>query len=143
MKRLSSIVLCVVATFATAGTGLAQTYAVQAKVPFTFAAGGSWLPAGSYIISQVSQQQISIENAATRRVVALSFIQPENLATIESGSLVFHKYGQRYFLSGITNPASATTASLPVSQMEQRAMEREKEAADSGDSGEVMVGFHR
>lgn len=70
-------------------------------------------------------------------------IQPENLASIDTGSLVFHKYGERYFLSGITCPATATTASLPTSPLEQRAKERQKEAMDGGESGEVMVGFHR
>ncbi|HTW48403.1 MAG TPA: hypothetical protein VMD92_10655 [Acidobacteriaceae bacterium] len=138
MKRLSSILFCVVASIATAGTGLAQTSSIQAKVPFTFAAGRTWLPAGSYVVTQVSPQEISIQNAATRRVVALSFIQPENLATVGSGSLVFHKYGQRYFLSGITCPPSATTAALPTSPLEQRAQERQKEDMDV-----IMVGFQR
>lgn len=46
MKRISSIVLWVVASIATAGTGLAQTNGVQAKVPFAFAAGRTWLPRG-------------------------------------------------------------------------------------------------
>jgi hypothetical protein len=138
MKRLSSIVLCVVAGLAAAGSGLAQTAAVRAKVPFTFAAGRTWLPAGSYIISQVSPQEISIQNADTRRVVAVSFIQPQNLATVSSGSLVFHKYGERYFLSGMTCPPSAETATLPTSPLEERAQQRQKEAMDL-----IMVGFQR
>jgi hypothetical protein len=143
MKRLSSILLGVVASIVTASPGLAQTYAVQAKVPFTFAAGRTWLPAGSYIISQQSQRVISIQNATTRRVVALSFIQPENLASISSGSLVFHKYGQRYFLSAITCPSSATTASLPTSPLEERVQAQQKEAMVSGEPGVVMVGLQR
>jgi hypothetical protein len=138
MKRLSSIVFCVVASIVTAGTGLAQTTAIRANVPFTFAAGRTWLPAGSYIVTQVSPQEISIQNANTRRVVALSFIQAENLASVSSGSLVFHKYGQRYFLSGITCPPTATTAALPTSPLEERAQHRQKEAMDL-----IMVDYQR
>jgi hypothetical protein len=143
MKRLHSIVLCAVAGMLTAGTALAQSQAVEAKVPFAFAAGGAWLPAGEYIITQVSLQQISIEDATTRRMVALSVTQPENLAAKGPGNLLFHKYGERYFLSSITNPDMATTVTLPTSRQEQRAQKMQEEAMTTGDPGVVLVALNR
>ncbi len=56
MKRITSIVGFVLASLVTAGTGLAQTYSVKANVPFNFAVGRTWLPAGTYVISELSPQ---------------------------------------------------------------------------------------
>jgi hypothetical protein len=143
MKRLSSIVLCLAASFVTAGTAVAQTDSVRASVPFAFAVGRTWLPAGDYIITETSQRQISIEDAATRRMVALSLIQPENLAATGPGNLLFHEYGERYFLTSITCPASATTASLPMSTMERRVKKMQQEAMKTGEPGVVLVALNR
>lgn len=144
MKRLSSILICTIAGFISAGTGLAQSYAVKASVPFTFAVGHKWLPAGKYIISEISPEAIKVENAETGRWVALSLIQPESSAAVESGHLMFHKYGESYFLSEIACPAAAMTASLPTSSLERKAREREREAMNgSGEPGVVLVALNR
>lgn len=143
MKRITSIVFCAVASLVTAGTGLAQTYSVQANVPFNFAVGRTWLPAGSYIISQVSPQEITIEDGATRRQVALSYIQPGDPSSDARGELVFHKYGERYFLNEVLCPAAAMSASLPTSKLEKRARTMEQEHAMNGDPGLVLLALNR
>jgi hypothetical protein len=143
MKRLSSIVLCVLAGMVTAGSALAQTPAVQAKVPFAFAVGRAWLPAGEYIITQESLQQIRIEDAATGRMVAFGVTQPENLAAKGPGNLLFHRYGEYYFLTSITNSDMATTVTLPTSSQERRVEKMQEEAMQGGDPGVVLVALNR
>lgn len=143
MKRLNSIVLCVVAGMLTAGAGLAQSHTVQARVPFAFAVGHAWLPAGNYIITEESLRQVEIEDAATGRMVALSLTQPEDTTATGPGRLVFHRYGERYFLSSITNPASATTVSLPTSSLERRARKMQEEAMAIEQPSVVLVALNR
>ena len=131
MKRITSIAFCVVASFVAAGTGLAQSYSVKATVPFSFAVGRTWLPAGSYVISELSPQQITLGTADSGRAMALSFVQPENTSAMTQGKLVFHKIGDRYFLSEVDCPAAAMTASLPTSKLEKKALAHMEEASIS------------
>jgi hypothetical protein len=142
MKRMTSIVFCVVASFVTAGTGLAQSYAVRANVPFSFAVGRTWLPAGNYVISEMSPQQIAIRSGDSGHAVALSLVQPDNTSTMTQGKLVFHKIGSRYFLSMIDCPAASLTASLPTSKLEQKARAHMEEAS-IGHAEQVLVALNR
>jgi hypothetical protein len=131
MKRITSIVGFVLASLVTTGTGLAQTYSVKATVPFNFAVGRTWLPAGTYVISEMSPQLIALRTGDQRRQLAVSFVQPENTSTVTQGKLVFHKIGDRYFLSQIDCPAASMTASLPTSKLEKKAREHMEEASVS------------
>jgi hypothetical protein len=136
MKRMTSIVFCVVASFVTAGTGLVQSYAVRANV------GRAWLPAGNYVISEMSPQQIAIRSGDSGHAVALSLVQPDNTSTMTQGKLVFHKIGSRYFLSMIDCPAASLTASLPTSKLEQKARAHMEEAS-IGHAEQVLVALNR
>jgi hypothetical protein len=142
MRTFSSIVLCVGAIFVTAGAGLAQAQSVQATVPFNFAVGRTWLPAGTYEISQTSPDLIAIRNAKTQRQLALSIVQPGNMTPVREGHLVFHRYGEEYFLSEIDCPDASMTASLPTSKLEKKAQTRQEEAS-MDDSGVVLLALNR
>ena len=62
MKRIPAIALLAIANFALAGTSLAQSNGVQAKVPFDFTVGDKVLPAGNYTIRSESSHVIMIKN---------------------------------------------------------------------------------
>ena len=142
MKRMTSIVFCVVAGLATAGTGLAQNYSVRATVPFGFAVGRTWLPAGNYVISEMSSpEQIAIRTGSGR-AVALALVQPGNTSSVTQGKLVFDKIGSRYFLNRIDCPAASMTASLPTSKLEKKALAHVEEAS-IGQAEQVLVALNR
>ncbi|MGC2618881.1 MAG: hypothetical protein WA414_07545, partial [Acidobacteriaceae bacterium] len=126
----------------TAGTGLAQTYSVKANVPFNFAVGRTWLPAGTYVISELSPGQIALRTGDQQRQVALSYVQAENTSTVTQGKLLFHKIGDRYFLSEIDCPAAAMTASLPTSKLEKKARAHMEEAS-IGRPEQVLIALNQ
>jgi hypothetical protein len=140
MKRMTSIVFCAVAGMLTAGTGLAQSYSVQANVPFNFAVGRAWLPAGTYTINQETPGTITLDDSR-RHQVAMTFVQPGDTSKDARGELVFHRYGDRYFLSEVLCPAAGMSAVLPTSRLERKAQTMEQ--ARNGDPGLVLLALNR
>ncbi len=74
--------------------------------------------------------------------MALSFVQPENTSTVTQGKLLFHKIGDRYFLSEIDCPAAAMTASLPTSKLEKKARAHMEEAS-IGRPEQVLIALNQ
>jgi hypothetical protein len=85
-----------------AGLGVAQAQqAVTAKIPFDFVASGQTLPAGTYLFHQAlpnSNQTLAIRDSHGHGAIAGA----SSLDSQETGvTLVFHKYGERYFLADL------------------------------------------
>lgn len=98
-----------------------NTYAqsVTTTVPFAFTVGRSEMPAGTYIISPVSQSVIAIRDRNTGKGV-LSFVRPEWRGNSDSTpKLVFNKYGSRYFLSQVRRGFGSDVMRLPTSKLER------------------------
>jgi hypothetical protein len=108
--------------FGAAATSQAQADTVTA-VPFAFTVGSTELPRDSYTISRVSGHM----NAFLIRGLRGSTIvmsQPDGpSATDPSPRLVFHRYGDRYFLREV-RLAGNTGFSLPKSRAETSAEEK-------------------
>jgi hypothetical protein len=101
-----SFVLAAAAVILTASVAAAQG-TVKAEIPFAFEVGKAKLPAGTYSLV-ANWQYVQIRNLETRRsilaVPAVSASQPGNNA---DPHLVFHKYGDHYFLSQVWADRSA------------------------------------
>lgn len=99
-----------------------NTYAqsvTTATVPFAFTVGRSEMPAGTYIISPVSQSVIAIRDRNTGKGV-FSFVRPEWGGNSDSTpKLVFNKYGSRYFLSQVRRGFGSDVMRLPTSKLER------------------------
>jgi hypothetical protein len=84
----------------TAMTAVAQDK-VRANVPFDFSVRGTTLPAGSYTIVRVRENDptlLAIRGADGRQVLAFTTGMESAPA---AGSLVFHRYGESYYLSEV------------------------------------------
>jgi hypothetical protein len=130
MKRIiAAIALFVAATFITTGSALAQDHRAKATVPFNFSVNGSWLPAGNYTIGSDSTSA-NILNITDREksvhILAMGMTDPNYSGT--SSKLVFHKYGDQYFLSEICYSDSSTKVEFPTSKAEKRAKSQRLEA---------------
>ncbi len=88
---------------------------VKAQVPFDFVANGETMPAGECIITVVSQKVLSI-TSGKQYTSALS-IANESRNESKETALVFHRYGDRYFLAGI-QLAGRTGYQFPGSKLE-------------------------
>ena len=112
----------------------AQTIAM-ASVPFAFTVANTEMSAGNYVITSVSDSAIVVIN----RVKGFSVIslfhseQPRNYN--DATKLVFHRYGDTYFLSQVARGSGETVIQLPVSKQESEAQQN----ARSGSAKEVVV----
>jgi hypothetical protein len=130
MKRIAAIALYLAATLATTGTALAQNPAVKANVPFTFSVNGAWLPAGTYTVGSAGLSSNTIQIGSQEKhagALALGMVDTNDPA--KGGQLIFHRYGERYFLSEVRYSHSSTKIRLTVSKAEKQARERAMEAS--------------
>ena len=117
MKRLVSRIL--IAGFALSGlvAAEAQTRIVTATVPFSFYMGSAAMPGGAY----------QVDSLATGKVIALRTRGSAKIVTAyqvtgkadEAPRLVFHRYGDTYFLSEIWNGNGDNGFQLARSHQEQ------------------------
>jgi hypothetical protein len=102
-SRSYSYLAAVALLFAGLGVAHAQQ-AVTAKIPFDFVASGQTLPAGTYVFREAlpnNNQTLAILDGRGHGVVAGA----NNLDWQETGQkLVFHKYGEQYFLADVYSP---------------------------------------
>jgi hypothetical protein len=120
MKRFASIALLTLATVCAAGRLQAQTREMRADIPFNFIVGSQQLQAGSYRLLPEGESIILIQNRDhATAVLTLRLCSTGESAT--GSSLVFNKYGDRYFLSEIHSTISALNQEIPRSKLEKRA----------------------
>jgi len=94
-----------------------STTMIKAQVPFDFVANGKTMPAGECIITvpYTGQKVLSI-TSGKQHAFAFS-IANESRNESKETALVFHRYGDRYFLAGIKREGR-TGYELPASRLE-------------------------
>jgi len=127
-----SMALLLAATIAFAQTGFAQTKEgdVTADVPFAFVVAGKTLPTGHYIVSHENDSlRIHDRNSQGMFVPTHSAQRPEHE---NASKLVFHRYGNTYFLSEIWIGGNAFGRALFTTKAEHELAERgaERELAE-------------
>lgn len=128
MKRTIATAFFAVASLLTAGSVSAQDRAVQANIPFNFAVGNTVLPAGTYTVSAISSEtpeMLLVRNSDHLKLAAMVMTSAGDARYAGDSYLVFHKYGDQYFLNQVLSPAAAIEAELPTSKRENRARTRE------------------
>src|SRR5258705_8382729 len=79
------------------------------NIPFNFIVGGKTLPAGEYTVEPNKRDSHNVWLVQSRegKASALFATMPVRAnQTLEETKLVFHKYGDEYFLSQIWTPGS-------------------------------------
>jgi hypothetical protein len=129
MKRIAAIALLVAASFLTAGSAMAQDHAVMATIPFNFTVGGSLLPAGNYTLSSETGSPTILRITDWEKGVRiLTVAMPNWNERRQANVLVFHKYGNQYFLSEIRSQASSMNVNFSTSKQEKRAKAQTQQA---------------
>jgi hypothetical protein len=138
MKSIPAIALVAVAALVTAVSAGAQDHRVNVTVPFNFTVNGSSLPAGSYTISSASPNVFSLKSKQENVnvwAVGMNWTSEPG----QAGSLLFHKYGDRYFLSEIRYPHSSAMIHLPTSRIEKKVRDRTLEASVNTDNNILIA----
>ena len=106
-------------TLAQAGPGPARF-----TVPFEFAVGTQVLPAGEYNIQPAlsdRNDRILLRSHDGRTVTTVFAVPVKSQKASSETTLVFKRYGERYFLSQFWSQGSATGREVPASSAEQEA----------------------
>jgi hypothetical protein len=92
---------------------------MKVNVPFDFVVNGVTLPSGEYSVQGLALgNAISIRKADhTAKALALG-TRCQSAKTSENSKLVFHRYGNRYFLAQIWMAGDNSGQQLPKSRLE-------------------------
>ncbi len=126
MKKLAARILSIGIVLVGVAAVQAQSNGVTADVPFNFHVGSSVMPQGPYWVDQLSHgaalRLSSTQSGADKSIVTISL---NGKSWNEPARLVFHRYGEEYFLAEVWMGGSARGQALTVSPAE-------KELARSG-----------
>jgi hypothetical protein len=109
----------------------AQDKTITANVPFSFYMGNSAMPQGAYRVEEVVHgTAVCMRSTAASKALTTHEIAGKKV--IEPARLVFHRYGESYFLAEIWTGDSSVGEALPASP-------REKELAQNGAAPTLAV----
>ena len=93
---------------------------VVAQVPFDFIVGDKVIPAGELIVqpATAANETISIRNTDAKIGLFSPASLVESRKAANASALIFHKYGDRYFLSAIRLDGTRTSYEVPQSRAE-------------------------
>ncbi|PYS46610.1 MAG: hypothetical protein DMF68_18635 [Acidobacteria bacterium] len=138
LKAVTMLVSIIALAFMTAVATNAQSgrQLLRANVPFDFVVGDKTLAAGEYNVAKINQDATGIQvlgannhQSALRLTSTVQANAPKNRAM-----LIFHRYGDRYFLAQVWTPGSAEGREMSKSKAE-RAVERELSRIASNKGG--------
>lgn len=140
MKRiLSKFSLVIASTLITAGVW-AQSPSLKATIPFDFMVNNRTLPAGTYTVSSENRSIVKLSDPSQKGAQVFGFVLPETATKDQGNALVFHKYGDRYFLSEIRSQNSALNSSLPITKAEKWAkIQAQDVAVTQWPAGDVLI----
>jgi hypothetical protein len=133
MKRQIVSLVGVFGLLLVAACASAQSVNVKANVPFDFMVGKSTLTAGEYSIQSISTGGSSVLaiRGGTNQMLA-SANNAQGLNPSPNSRLVFHKYGDQYFLSQIWLQGETAGREFKISR-------REAEVAKSVPTSEDVI----
>ncbi len=124
-KAFTMFMLVVALAFVTAVTSAnGQSTKTRASVPFDFIVGSATLPSGDYSVQTMtsSGDVLRIQSASSTDSAARLTMPASGKS--QKAKLVFHRYGQRYFLAEVWSGAGEPGRELMKCKQE-RAIEKE------------------
>jgi len=125
MKLKTLLVVCILSLCGILTTSLgAQTLSARFNVPFDFVVAGKTLPAGAYAIGLAAEMTgvVKIQSVDAHKVIYALTHNGANVPAKNDATLVFHRYGDRYYLAEVTKAGAAAPAlDLPKSKAEVEA----------------------
>jgi len=119
MKKRPWQIVGFLAALLAASPAVAQSNAsgIIADIPFAFTVANRTLPPGRYTVTRLSEKILWIYNSQNQGTSALTNrVQGK---TPDSSKMVFHRYGNTYFLSEVWVAGSRTGREVPRSRSEE------------------------
>lgn len=125
LKKAGLLCAILLATFVSAAQAQSPSNRVTAQIPFDFTFGDRKLPAGRYSVGRVRQNSddavLSIDDEGGHSKAIRASIPVRNLDLNEHAKLVFHRYGDQYFLYQVWPVGTTTGRQFPKSRSEREA----------------------
>jgi len=116
----SNLVRVSILVLGAAGAAFAQTpHTVRADIPFDFAVAGETMPAGHYEIDTRSAAMIVVRGANSGRTAIVNTADARTLDRQQEARLVFHRYGDQYFLHQVWTTDLNAGRELPQTRKER------------------------
>ena len=114
------VVLTLVVLSGMAAAQLIGSTRIVAQVPFEFVVANKIVPAGECVVQAVTMdgKTLVIRNSTAKVALMSTSSQTEAKQDASHYALVFKRYGDRYFLSGIKLEGSSIIYHLPESRAE-------------------------
>jgi hypothetical protein len=129
MKRTFATALLAAASLM-APIGVPAQSRQQATIPFDFTVGQRLLPAGTYVIRPLGRGVIAVRGWKGNELIsATTLITSANEVSNNPDTLVFHRYGDQYFLSEIRGDLGENVGRVAISKLEQRVQLQRAEGA--------------
>ena len=144
IKRLTMLSLVSMFTLcaAVASANAQLSTPIRAKIPFDFSVGDKKLPAGEYTFSRLSEfsdaKTMLVRSADAKAHVFQSTFEARILTAKNDTTLVFHKYGDQYFLEQIFSGGEQEGNQLPESRSERTIQRQLAQTPQSNMSGKVI-----
>src|SRR5262249_34683820 len=117
---------------------------LKVNIPFEFSVKNEVLPAGEYTVGYLSQGTLVIRSADGSVARVFSTMATLSSKTRNESSLVFHRYGDQYFLSTIWTAGNDTGRELFKSRAERELIRARSELAKSASARRtVSIDAHR
>jgi len=118
-KQLWQVVGFLAALLATASAvGQTDRGDTITDIPFAFTVANKTLPPGRYIVTRMSETTLRIFSSHKQGTVVLT-TKVEGKPLENAGKMVFHRYGDAYFLSEVWGAASGTGRKVFQSRAER------------------------
>jgi hypothetical protein len=133
-KQISRVLLSFTVLFTLAVVASAQTTrGIKIEVPFGFDAGQKHLAAGRYTVRRVKfdSESVLLIQSEDKRDAAIVLTNSGGRAPSDA-SLSFRLYGDRYFLTSVSMPGTASVRAVPKTGGERRIAHTLIEQAKAG-----------
>jgi hypothetical protein len=128
-KRMLAVILTMLPMLAVAQLGSDQK--LVTNVPFEFTVGNRAVPAGQWTVQRITRNEkmLMIRNLNAKIAVTSSSLPGESKTTPTNSALVFHRYGDSYFLVGIKVQGDQANYRLPESKAEAELLSENRHAS--------------
>jgi hypothetical protein len=136
MKRQLKTMAVILGLMVVAGASVAQAQIIgrlKSDIPFSFYVRTRLMPAGAYTIDELNPGSglMEIRSADGKSAAMFLTVEKQEKDTRTPSELIFHKYGDKVFLSEIVEQGEMDGAEVVKSKMEKRLekVARDKEVA--------------
>jgi hypothetical protein len=137
---MGSLLMMVAMFVATAAQGQSLSDHIRGKIPFDFVVGDKKLPAGDYVIGNAQSTSNVFMAICSRNSVANALTIPVQIGTpTDTAKLIFHRYGDQYFLFQVWQVGATTGRAVPKSRAERDVERKARLSARAGAANRIIV----